>query len=101
MERCDLLSVKIGHILHDLTVGSVIDIHIRYEHHTGQLVSVTQLPCLLGSHFHAGLTGNNDDSRICSADCFFHFTDKIKETGGIQYINLHTLPFNRDNGRAD
>ena len=101
MERRDLLTVKGSHILHHLAVGRVVNIHIRYKHHAGQLILVTQLPGLLRSHFHAGLTGNHDDGRIGSSCRFLHLAYEIKKTGSIKYINLHAFPFDRNHRRAD
>ena len=101
MEGSDFLAIKAGHVFHYLTIGSIINIHIGYKYHAGKLISVTQLPGFLCADFHTGLTGNNDDGGIRSADRFFHFTYKVKKTGSIQYIDLHTFPFNRDNRCAD
>ena len=62
----------------------MVHIHLRYKEHTGQLVFLTQLPCFLGTHFHAGLTGYHDDGCIGCCHCFFCFTYKIEIARSIQ-----------------
>ena len=41
VERRHLFAVFIGHILHYLSVGSIVHIHIRYKYHTGQFIFLT------------------------------------------------------------
>ena len=101
MERRNLFAVFLCHILHNLSKGCVVDIHIRHEHKTGKLIFLADLPCLLRAHFHTGLTGYHDDGRIRCAHRFFHFSYKIKETGRIKHIDLVALPLNRNNRCGD
>ena len=101
MERSHLLAVFIGHVRHDLSERSIVDIHIRYEHESGQPVLLAKLPCLLRAHFHAGLTGHNNDRRICRGDSFLHLSHEIEESGRIQYVDLHAFPLDRNNRRRN
>ena len=98
MQRRDLLSVFLGQGIHDILKGCIIHIHIRYIKHSRQFILFTQIPCSLGSDFHAGLTGNHDDRRIGSRRSFFCLTHEIKHTRSIQYIDLRTFPLHRDHG---
>ncbi len=47
------------------------------EYHGKAYIQSAQLLRLLGAD-HTGLTGNNNDGGIRSADRFFHFTYKVK-----------------------
>ena len=67
-------------------VADIIDIHIRHEDHTRQIVALAEIPRLLCSDLHAGLAGNHDDRGIGCGRGLLRLTDKIKEAGGIQTL---------------
>ena len=95
MERRDLFAVHLGQILYGLTEADVIDIHTCDKDHTGQIVLFAEIPCLLGTNLYTGFTTDNDDRCICGSNSLFCFTDKIKESRGIQNIDLAAVPFDR------
>ena len=64
IERRNLLAVQIGQILYHLTEGRMIHIHLRYKKHSRQLILLAEIPCLLGSDLHAGLTGYHNNCRV-------------------------------------
>ena len=101
MERRHLLSKHLRHILHNLPERSIVNIHVAHINHTGQLIFLAQLPCLLGTNFHTGFAVYNNNSRAGCTDCFLNLTGKIKKSRCIQYINLIPFPFYRNYGSAD
>ena len=97
MERSHLLTVLIGHVWHDLSERSIIDIHIRHKYKSGQLILIAQLPCFLCAHLQTGLTGYNNNRRIRCGYSLLNLSYEIKESGRIQHVDLDTLPFDRNN----
>ena len=93
---CDHFTVSCGQIFNNLTEAGIIHIHLSNIDHTRKIILITELPCFLGSYLHTGFSGNNDNSCIGCADCFFHFSDKIKISRCIKDINLCFFPFNRN-----
>ena len=83
-------------IFNNLTEAGIIHIHLSNIDHTRKIILITEFPCFLGSYLHTGFSGNNDNSCIGCADCFFHFSDKIKISRRIKDINLCFFPFNRN-----
>ena len=101
MERSQFLTVLFCHFFHNVLKGSIINIHVCNKDKTRQFILVAQFPGFFGTHFNACFTGYNDDRCISCANCFFYFTDKIKESGSIQNIDLNPLPLNRNNRCTD
>ena len=98
MERRHFLAVLLRHIFHNLSERRIVNVHIRYEYKTRQLIFLAKFPCLLCADFHTCLTGNHNDCRIGRADRLFYFSYKIKKTGGIQQIDFYAFPFDWHNG---
>ena len=96
MEGNDLGAVKIGESLNGPVIVGVIEIHIGDIDHSGKIVFLTEIPCALCTDFDACLTGDNDDSCICNADSFLHFTDEIEISGRVENIDLAVLPLDRN-----
>ena len=101
IKGCNLLAVTIGQILHDLTIGGIVNVHIGNKDHPRNLVFFTQLPGLFRPHFHAGLTGDDDDGRIRHTHRLLYLSDKIEEAGRIQQIDLAAFPLHRNRRCAD
>ena len=98
MERCHLLAKHCGHILYHLSERSLIHIHVADIDHAGQLILLTQLPCLLGSDLHAGLAIHYDNDCACCTDRFLYFPCEIKESGCVENIDLVSFPLNGNHG---
>ena len=98
MERCDLFTIKLCQIFHNLFIGSLIHIHIGYIYHTRQMILFAELPRFQCTDFHTCLSGNNNDRCVCSGNRFFHLAYKIKIAGCIQQIDLTAIPFDRNTG---
>ena len=71
--------------------------------HTRHCVLLTVSPCLFGADARAGLAGCDDQRGLRNAQCALHFTFKIKETRGIEQIDLAAVPlyrrYSRGNGK--
>ena len=101
IEGRDLLAVLLFQSFHDLPVGHVVDIHAGHKNKTGKMIFLTELPCLLRADLYAGLAVDHDDGRTGDAHRFLHLADEIKISGRIQHIDLHAIPLDGNDGRAD
>ena len=101
IERNDLLAIALGQLFNDLVVVDVLSVHLVDDDHARQTIFLAQLPGLLSTDFDAGLAGNDDDRGIRDGDCLFDFTDEIKETGGVQEVDLDVLPLDRNDRGVD
>ena len=99
--RRDLLSVSRCQVLDHLAETCIVYVHLCHIYHSRKVIFIAEFPCLLCSHLHAGFSGDHDDRSVRRAHCFFHFSDKIKITRCIQYIDLRFLPLDGDQARAD
>ena len=57
--------------------------------------------CLFGSHFHTGFSGDGDQHGISRTGCLPQAAFKVKQTGGIQQVDLRILPLKRCHRTAD
>ena len=99
--RRDHLAVAVSQVLYHLTEAGIVHIHLCHIDHTGKIILVAQFPCLLRSHFHAGLAGNHDHCRVRRADRFLYLAHEIKVSRGVQHIDLRLLPLDGHQRRAD
>ena len=71
--------------------------------HTRHCVLLTVSPSLFGADARTGLAGCDDQRGLRNAQCALHFTFKIKETRGIEQIDLAAVPlyrrYSRGNGK--
>ena len=98
MEGSHFLAKHGGHIFYYLTEGCIIHIHIADVDHAGQFVLLTEIPCLLRTDLHTGLTINYNNCCPGSTDALFYFASEIKKARGINDIDLISCPFDRDYG---
>ena len=65
MEGRHFLSVFFRHVLHDLTEGGIVHVHVGHINNTGQLILFAELPGFFRTHFHACLAVYHDNGGSC------------------------------------
>ena len=98
VEGGHLLAVEIRHVLHHLAEGGIVHVHIGHIDESGQLVFLTQFPCLLSAYLDAGLAVDHDDGGSGGADGLLGLAHEVKIAGGVYHINLVPFPLDGDNG---
>ena len=87
--------------LEGLVEIGVFHIQLVDEERLGLAHAGGQAVGLFGTHADAVLGGNDQQHRFGSADALRNAGGEVEHAGGIQQIDLDTVPIERRNGRAD
>ena len=99
--RADGIAEHFLDALEGLIEIGMLHIQLIDEERLGFIHAGSQAVSLLGADAHAVLGGNDQQHGLGGTDALRNAGGKIEHTGGIQQVDLYTVPIKRRNGGAD